>query len=109
MIVSPARGYVLSYGARSSSGLGRRPFKPEITGSNPVRATTRFLPKAFSLPFGAARDRAQSPPRDVALRLEACHPKDREGGVVSEVEPDQATAEEDFAPGQEGFERVHLA
>ncbi len=25
--------------ARSSSGLGRRPLKAEITGSNPVRAT----------------------------------------------------------------------
>ena len=24
---------------RSSSGLGRRPFKAEITGSNPVRGT----------------------------------------------------------------------
>ena len=29
--------------ARSSSGLGRRPLKAEITGSNPVRATNSFL------------------------------------------------------------------
>ena len=27
--------------ARSSSGLGRRPLKAEITGSNPVRATIK--------------------------------------------------------------------
>src|SRR3979411_1877893 len=27
--------------ARSSSGLGRRPFKPEIRGSKPLRATNR--------------------------------------------------------------------
>ncbi len=30
---------MLQYMARSSSGLGRRPLKAEITGSNPVRAT----------------------------------------------------------------------
>src|SRR5690348_9278511 len=35
--------------ARSSSGPGRRPFKPEITGSNPVRATT---PNANSISAG---------------------------------------------------------
>ena len=30
---------MLRHMARSSSGLGRRPLKAEITGSNPVRAT----------------------------------------------------------------------
>ena len=30
---------MLQHMARSSSGLGRRPLKAEITGSNPVRAT----------------------------------------------------------------------
>ena len=30
---------MLRHTARSSSGLGRRPLKAEITGSNPVRAT----------------------------------------------------------------------
>ena len=29
--------------ARSSSGPGRRPLKAEITGSTPVRATTREI------------------------------------------------------------------
>ena len=34
--------------ARSSSGLGRRPLKAEITGSNPVRATIKGN---FCFPF----------------------------------------------------------
>ena len=34
--------------ARSSSGLGRRPLKAEITGSTPVRATKREI---FCFPF----------------------------------------------------------
>lgn len=37
-----------SFKARSSSGLGRRPLKAEITGSNPVRATKG---KYFNFPF----------------------------------------------------------
>ena len=32
-----------SYLAHSSSGLGHRPLKAEITGSNPVCATTQLL------------------------------------------------------------------
>ncbi len=35
----------LSYVAHSSSGLGHRPLKAEITGSNPVCATTLKLGK----------------------------------------------------------------
>ena len=34
---------MLRHMARSSSGLGRRPLKAEITGSNPVRATKLFF------------------------------------------------------------------
>ena len=33
---------MLRHMARSSSGLGRRPLKAEITGSNPVRATIDY-------------------------------------------------------------------
>src|SRR5258708_30180818 len=33
------------YKPRSSSGLGHRPFKAGITGSNPVRGTNYFLEK----------------------------------------------------------------
>ena len=36
--------------ARSSSGLGRHPFKVEITGSNPVRATTSHIENALGKP-----------------------------------------------------------
>ena len=35
----PSQPLHLLHMARSSSGLGRRPLKAEITGSNPVRAT----------------------------------------------------------------------
>ena len=41
--------------ARSSSGLGRRPLKAEITGSNPVRATidcSGLLRESFLLYVG---------------------------------------------------------
>ena len=36
--------------AHSSSGLGHRPLKAEITGSNPVCATNHFLsrPRGFA-------------------------------------------------------------
>ena len=53
---------MLQHMARSSSGLGRRPLKAEITGSNPVRATidcSRLLWEPFSycllsqLPFSS--------------------------------------------------------
>ncbi len=37
--------------ARSSSGLGRRPLKAEITGSNPVRATKNQLKGNYLFPF----------------------------------------------------------
>ena len=37
-----------SHTARSSSGPGRRPLKAEITGSNPVRATTHTQTLAFA-------------------------------------------------------------
>ncbi len=37
--IAERRYYYSSLTARSSSGLGRRPLKAEITGSNPVRAT----------------------------------------------------------------------
>ena len=35
--------------ARSSSGLGRRPLKAEITGSNPVRATKNLAGRRDNL------------------------------------------------------------
>ena len=38
----PSQPFALLHMARSSSGLGRRPLKAEITSSNLVRATKRF-------------------------------------------------------------------
>jgi (2Fe-2S) ferredoxin len=56
---SPSGTAYQSIPARSSSGLGRRPLKAEITGSNPVRATKtgeQFCsPFIFKFPFKMKR------------------------------------------------------
>ena len=56
----PSQPLHLLHMARSSSGLGRRPLKAEITSSNLVRATMNFKAGCFgSLPFLLRRQEAR--------------------------------------------------
>ena len=61
----PSQPLHLLHMARSSSGLGRRPLKAEITSSNLVRATKHLipeLPRRFGFFITAILDRPQNRP-----------------------------------------------
>ena len=61
----PSQPLHLLHMARSSSGLGRRPLKAEITSSNLVRATKHLIPELplrFGFFIAAILDRLQTRP-----------------------------------------------